>query len=78
MAKDTTLVTGEAAPKKRKTGPRTKKPVQVIVMYEGDLVGDLQFVFDPFEAMDKKEANPNLKMKKVVIPQKTAPKPAAA
>jgi len=75
MAKDTVAADGTQK-KTRKSGPRVKKPTQVIVMYEGELVGDLQFVFDPFEAMDRKEANPNLKMKKVIIPNKG--KPAAA
>lgn len=60
---------------KRVQGPRTAKPKQVILLFEGTINGEVQVSFDPWDAMEKKEANPNLVMKRVTIPttKRTAP-----
>lgn len=59
---------------KRKSGPRSVKPIQGIMLYKGNLEGDFQIVFDPMEALDRKEADPNLQLKKFTVPRKSKPK----
>ena len=61
---------------KRVQGPRTAKDKNVILMFKGTLEGEVQVAFDPWEAMDAKEKDPNLQIKKITIPSKKRAAPA--
>lgn len=79
MAVSTTPAPNGAPTKaKRKTGPRTVKPVQGILLYKGTIEGDVKVVFDPMEALDAKEADASLQMRKFTVPRKGKPAAPAA
>lgn len=64
--------------KRRSSGPRVVKDKQVILMFKGQLEGDVQVVFDPWEAMEAKDRDSTLQLKKVTIPVKRRASPSQA
>lgn len=64
-------------PKKRVQGPRVAKDKKGILLFTGD-VDNVEVVFDAWEAMAKRDANPALKAKTFVIEAKKRPVPNQA
>lgn len=62
MAKDPT--------KSRKGGVRVVKDIKGIVLFKGTIEGDVKVVFDPWEAMEAKDADSSLQSKSFTVPRK--------
>lgn len=63
MAKDPTVP-------KKKGAPRQVKDIKGVVLYKGEIVGDVKVVFDPWEVMEARDADPELKSRSFIVPRK--------
>lgn len=68
MAKDPTV------PKKKGVA-RQVKDIKGIVLFKGSIDGDIKVVFDPWEAMEAKDADNTLQSKSFTVPRKRRPAP---
>jgi hypothetical protein len=57
-------------PNPSKGKPRMVKDVKGIILYKGSLEGDVKVVFDPWEAMEAKDADNTLQSKSFTVPRK--------
>lgn len=59
------------APKaSRKGQPRHVKDIKGVVLYKGEITGDVKVVFDPWEVMEARDADPELKSRSFIVPRK--------
>lgn len=59
------------APKaSRKGQPRVVKDIKGVVLYKGEITGDVKVVFDPWEVMEARDADAELKSKSFIVPRK--------
>lgn len=73
MAKEPTAIDTATKPR-RKSGPRVQKEKLAFLLFKGTLES-VEVLFNPLEALDRKEADPTLTYKKVTLPmgKKRAP-----
>lgn len=57
----------EAPKKRRPSGPRVVKPKTAILLYKGNLDA-IEIVFDPMEALDRKEQDNSWSYKRFTVP----------
>lgn len=60
---------------KKKGVARQVKDIKGIVLFKGTIEGDIKVVFDPWEAMEAKDADNTLQSKSFTVPRKRRPAP---